>query len=135
MVAWLEISRYSGLASFVIGLPTTIGTYVEVLRARREAKEARAGLVYSRNCLEFLLEDGSFVNLVPLESLHSLPKPGDVVLLPGALGGALAYSAYRVTRIEHIYSTVDRVEGKKALVGQARLAKAVAHVEKVTGSA
>ena len=35
------------------------------------------------NCLEFVVDDGTCINLVPLETLHSLPKPGDVVLLPG----------------------------------------------------
>jgi hypothetical protein len=135
MVQLLEIARYSGLVSFVVGMPTTMLTYVQVMRTRRETREAREGLMYSHNCLEFVQEDGTFVNLVPLESLHSLPKEGDVVLLPGAASGALAYGAYRVTRVEHIYSPVGRVEGKKALAGQARLAKAVAHVELVTGAA
>jgi hypothetical protein len=134
MIQLVEIARYSGLVSFLIGLPTTVGTYLQVMRARREAKQAREGFVYSENCLEFLLEDGTFINLVPLESLHSLPKPGDVVLLPGGAAAALAYGAYRVTRLEHIYSPVVRVESKQALAGQARLAKAVAHVELVSGA-
>jgi hypothetical protein len=131
----MEVAGYSGLVSFVVGLPTTIGTYYQVWRTRREAKEARQGLVYSENCLEFVTERGDFINLVPLETLHSLPKPADVVLLPGdgsALEGeAFAYRAYRVTRIEHIYA---RVQAKHILPGQARLAKAVAHVELLTGS-
>jgi hypothetical protein len=134
MISLLALSRYSGLVSFLVGIPTTVGTYMQVMKTRREAKEAREGLVYSENCLEFVREDGTFLNLVPLESLHSLPKEGDVVLLPGATAEPLAYGAYRVTRIEHIYTTVRRVEGKQALEGQARLAKAVAHVEEVIGS-
>jgi hypothetical protein len=131
MISMMELTRYTSLVSFVVGLPTTVLTYVQVIRTRRESKEAREGLVYSQNCLEFVLQDGTFVNLVPLETLHSLPKEGDVVLLPGASTESLAYSAYRVSRIEHIYSPVDRVEGKKAMPGQARLAKAVAHVDAV----
>ena len=132
MISFTALTRFTSLVSFVVGLPTTVGTYLQVMKTRREAKQAREGLVYSQNCLEFVLEDGTFVNLVPLESLHSLPKEGDMVLLPGAEGGALDYRAYRVNRIEHLYIAVDRVEGKQALQGQARLAKAVAHVDIVT---
>ena len=121
------VSHYSSLISFCIGLPTVAATYYQSWRTRREAREARQGLVWSDNCLEFVLENGTGVNLVPLESLHSLPKPGDVVLLPG-MGAADGFGAYRVMRVEHIYA---RVEGRHALSGQARLAKAVAHVERV----
>jgi hypothetical protein len=134
MISLMALSRYSGLISFLVGLPTTVGTYYQVWRTRREAKEARQGLVYSENCLEFMTESGDFINLVPLETLHSLPKPSDVVLLPGgstALQGQFSYRAYRVTRIEHIYANV---QAKHMLPGQARLAKAVAHVEPLTGT-
>ena len=126
MIELAQISRVASLVGFTIGVPTTIGTYYQVLKTRRESKEARQGLIYSANCLEFVEDDGTFVNVVPLETLHSLPKPGDVVLLPGS-GKAKAgdYGAYQVSRIEHIYS---RVERKQAMEGQARLAKAVAHV-------
>jgi hypothetical protein len=135
MASLFEFTRYTSLISFVVGLPTTIGTYFVVWRTRREAKEAREGLVHSANCLEFITEAGEFVNLVPLETLHSLPQPGDIVLLPGMgvsdVSAHLGYGAYRVSRVEHIYA---RVERKKLLPGQARLAKAVAHVELVTGA-
>ena len=71
MIAFLELAKFSGLLSFVVGLPTTVGTYYQVWRTRQETKEIRQGLVYSQNCLEFVLEDGTFVNVVPLETLHS----------------------------------------------------------------
>jgi hypothetical protein len=80
------------------------------------------------NCLEFLSPDGTCVNLVPLESLHSLPKPGDVVLLPGhGVGevGEIVSGAYLVERIEHIYTPV---KNKNSRPHQARLTKAVAQV-------
>ena len=120
------LSPYASLFGFVVGLPTLVGTYYQSYKSRQESKEARAGLVYSENCLEFVLDDGTTVNLVPLETLHTLPKPGDVVLLPGT--AALnqehpQHGAYRVSRIEFIYS---RVENRQAHHGQARLAKAVA---------
>ena len=52
-------------------------------------------------------QNGICINLVPLETLHSLPKPGDVVLLPGhGVGGNGEFipGAYLVETIEHIYT-------------------------------
>jgi hypothetical protein len=138
MISLDGLGRFTSIISFVVGLPTTVGTYYQVWRTRRETKEAREGLVYSQNCLEFIMNDGRFVNLVPLETLHSLPKPGDIVLLPGAATpGAeeVAYGAYRVSRIEHIYARVEGMGRRETLPGQARLAKAVAHVELLSGTA
>jgi hypothetical protein len=73
--------------------------------------------------------DGNCINLVPLETLHSLPKPGDVVLLPGHGAGEESEflpGAYRVETIEHIYTRVDL---KKSRPREARLTKAVATVK------
>ena len=126
-----NISPICSLFGFVIGLPTLVGTYYQSYKSRQESKEARQGLVYSENCLEFVLDDGTTVNLVPLETLHTLPKPGDVVLLPGSTHTheeQPQHAAYRVNRIEFIYS---RVENRHAQAGQARLAKAVAHLDEL----
>lgn len=128
MVPLSQFSRYSALITFCLGLPTAAATYYQAWKARQEAAEVRAGFSFSKNCLEFVLEDGSTVNLVPLDTLHTLPRPGEIVLLPGSgvCGDGTAMGAYRVGRIEHIYA---RFEGKKADVKQARLIKTVAHVE------
>jgi hypothetical protein len=126
------ITPYASFFGFVVGLPTLVGTYYQSWKTRQESKEAREGLVYSENCLEFVLEDGTTINLVPLETLHTLPKPGDVVLLPGTPSSLVAdpkHAAYRVNHIEFIYS---RVENRHAQPGQARLAKAVAHLDNLT---
>jgi hypothetical protein len=122
------IASYSSIIGFAIALPLTMATYYQSFKTRQEAREARDGTLHSYNCLEFVSEDGSCVNLVPLESMHYLPKVGDVVLLPGhGLGGADNFipGAYRVERIEHIYS---RVEYKGSRPQEARLTKAVAKV-------
>ena len=127
-----QFSPYVSLFSFVIGLPTAVATYYQAWRGRQESHELRESLAYSSYCLEFIDPAGSTVNLVPLDSLHSLPKMGDVVLLPGMEDGrgGPAHGAYRVLRVEHLYA---RDDSRGALAGGARLVKTVAQVELVGG--
>jgi hypothetical protein len=123
-----NIAPFTSLVGFLIGLPTAFATYYQSFKTRQEARAARDGLLHSRNCLEFVLEDGNCVNLVPLETLHTLPKPGDIVLLPGDgldEAGGLHPGAYRIERIEHIYTPA---EVKTRRPKEARLTKAVALV-------
>jgi hypothetical protein len=132
MISVPRISPYTSFFAFLVGLPTLVGTYYQAWKARQESRQARQGFVYSENCLEFILDDGTTVNLVPLETLHTLPKPGDVVLLPGTGNHhpeEPQHAAYKVRRIEYIYT---RVENRQASQGQARLAKAVAHVDSLS---
>jgi len=124
-----EFSPYTSLFSFIIGLPTMIAAYYQSWKARQEARLAREGALFSMNRLEFVVEDGTCINLVPLETLHSLPKPGDVVLLPGGDGigeeEELVPAAYRIDRIEHIYTRpAERAKRPR----EARLTKAVAQI-------
>jgi hypothetical protein len=126
----IELSRITSVTSligFIIGLPTVVATYYQSFKAREEATAAREA-VHSLNCLEFVMEDGSCVNLVPLDTLHTLPKPGDIVLLPGEWvddASLIIPAAYRVERIEHIYSLAHL---KAPRPREARLTKAVALV-------
>jgi len=123
-----QLNAYLGILCSLVILPTVAATYWQSFKARQEAREAREGLLHAKNCLEFVVEDGSCINLVPLETLHSLPKPGDVVLLPGDGVGTeaeFAPGAYRIERIEHIYTPA---EVKKKQPREARLTKAVALV-------
>jgi hypothetical protein len=132
MISVPRISPYTSFFAFLVGLPTLVGTYYQAWKARQESRQARQGFVYSENCLEFILEDGTTINLVPLETLHTLPKPGDIVLLPGTgehNPEQPQHAAYTVKRVEYIYT---RVENKQASHGQARLAKAVAHVNSLS---
>jgi hypothetical protein len=129
---WIHIAPlgtfFATLAWFLLGLPAMLAAFYQSWRARQEAKEMREGKLHSKNCLEFVTEDGSCVNLVPLETLHTLPKPGDIVLLPGRginHGGKFIPCAYRVAKIEHIYT---HVEYKGSRPQEARLTKAVAQV-------
>lgn len=124
-----QFSPYTSVFSFVVGMPTLIAAYYQSWKARQEARLAREGALHSMNCLEFVVDDGTCINLVPLETLHSLPKPGDIVLLPGdgtGKGADLHPSAYKIERIEHIYSRPDfRTKRPR----EARLTKAVAQVK------
>jgi len=121
-------AQYSSVIGFMIGLPIVGGTYFESLRARQEARRAREGTLRSANCLEFIAGDGTCINLVPLETLHSLPREGDVLLLPGdGVGDAAVFlpGAYLVESIEHIYTPYEKKGGRPH---EARLTKAVARV-------
>jgi hypothetical protein len=122
------ISQYSSLVGFMIGLPTVAATYYQSFKARQEARRALEGTLRSANCLEFIAGDGTCINLVPLETLHSLPREGDVLLLPGdgvGTGSVFLPGAYLVEAIEHIYTKSER---KGARPHEARLTKAVARV-------
>jgi hypothetical protein len=122
------MAQYSSLVGFMIGLPTVAATYYQSFKARQEAKRALEGTLHSANCLEFIAGDGTCINLVPLETLHSLPREGDVLLLPGegvGTGSVFLPGAYLVEAIEHIYTKSER---KGARPHEARLTKAVARV-------
>jgi hypothetical protein len=122
------IAQYSSLIGFTIGLPTVAATYYQSFKARQEARRALEGTLRSANCLEFIAGDGTCINLVPLETLHSLPREGDVLLLPGdgvGTGSVFLPGAYLVEAIEHIYTKSER---KGAQQHEARLTKAVARV-------
>jgi hypothetical protein len=123
-----HLDPYITFFGFLIGLPTLIGAYYESLRARQELQRERNGTLHARNCLEFIAGDGSCINLVPLETLHSLPRTGDVIFLPahGADGESeFQAGAYLVESVEHIYTPWD---AKDARPREARLTKAVACV-------
>jgi hypothetical protein len=122
----IQWNAYLGILCSMVILPTVGATYYQAWKARQEAKDAREGLLHAKNCLEFVVADGSCINLIPLETLHTLPKPGDIVLLPGGGGeSCVAPGAYHVERIEHIYTPAE-IKGSKPR--EARLTKAVALV-------
>jgi hypothetical protein len=130
MIELQKLSFCANIAGFALGLPTLLATYYESFKARREASQARKEALHSLDCLEFVSANGECINLVPLERLHSLPKPGDVVFLPGE--GVRAQEnptgAYVVKSIEHIYA---RWEEKGSRPQEARLTKTVAQLAPV----
>ena len=126
---WIAlIAQYSSVVGFMIGLPVMAAAYYESFKTRQEARRAREGTLDSFNCLEFVAGDGTCINLVPLETLHSLPRAGDVILLPGVgtgMEGEFRTGAYLVESVEHFYT---RAEYKGCRPQEARLTKAVAQV-------
>jgi hypothetical protein len=123
-----DLGSCASILGLLIGLPTAIATYYQALKTRQEARQEREGTLHSRNCLEFVAGDGTCINVIPLETLHSLPKPGDVIFLPGhGVGQSEEFlpSAYLVEAVEHFYTRMERKGGRPQ---EARLTKAVAQV-------
>lgn len=120
------LSYVANVVGFLIGLPITAATWYQALRARQEVRRSRELIIHSQNCLEFVSDEGHRVNLIPLETLRTLPRPGDVVLLPGdgVENGRIRTGAYRVERVEHIYTRAEKTIRPQ----EARLTQAVAHV-------
>jgi hypothetical protein len=129
MIGLVEsISPYADLITFFVGLPAVLGTYYQAFKTRQEARREREGRLHSQDCLEFVTGDGDCINLVPLETLHSLPRVGDVILLPGAgvcTTEMIFPGAFLVESVEHFYT---RMEHKGCRLQEARLTKAVAKV-------
>ncbi len=128
-LAWLDhFGSVASILGLLIGLPAVFVTLYQARKAREEARQVREGTWHSLDCLEFIDGAGDCINVVPLETLHSLPKAGDVVLLPG-LGvnddGAFLPGAYLIESVEHLYSPATHKTHRRQ---EARLTKAVAHV-------
>ena len=123
-----RIAPFADIITFVVGLPAVLGTYYQAFKTRQEARREREGRLHSQDCLEFVTLDGDCINLVPLETLHSLPRAGDVILLPGTgVGEPEMYlpGAYLVESVEHFFTQIDY---KGCRPREARLTKAVAKV-------
>ena len=124
------ITPYADIITFVVGLPTVLATYYQAFKTRQEARRERDGQLHSQDCLEFVSLNGDCINLVPLETLHSLPRSGDVILLPGdGVGSGRNYlpGAYLVESVEHYYTQVDK---KGCRPQEARLTKRLDRLER-----
>ncbi len=129
MVPASHVSPYTSLISFTIGLPTAVATYYQAWKARQEGQQLREGIALSSYCLEFVRGDGSSVNIALLDSLHSLPTVGEVVLLPGCeKADGPQHGAYRILSMEHIYAVAAN---RRAVAGQVHLVKIVANVDSI----
>jgi hypothetical protein len=128
-LSWLDhFGSVASLLGLLIGLPAALAASYQAYRARLEAQQVREGWMHSRNCLEFVVKDGTTINVVPLETLNWLPREGDIILLPGdgaECGSGLVPGAYLVESIEHYYAPATH---KRRRLQEARLTKVVCAV-------
>ena len=127
-LSWLDhFGSLASMISLLIGLPAVLAALYQAHKARHEARQVREGTMHSRDCLEFIVGDGTTVNVVPLETLNWLPREGDVILLPGdgVAGGAFLPGSYLVESIEHFYAPATH---KRRRPQEARLTKVVCTV-------
>ncbi len=123
-----HLGSIASILGLLIGLPAVLAAIYQAHKVRVEVQQVCEGTIHLRNCLEFVSGDGTCINIVPLETLHSLPKAGDVILLPGQGVGAQSEflpGAYLVESIEHFYTPATH---KLRRPGEARLTKAVCQV-------
>ncbi len=128
-LSWLDhFGSFASILGLLIGLPAILAASYQAYKARQEARQVREGSMHSRDCLEFIVRDGTTINVVPLETLNWLPREGDTILLPG--DGAASRSgfipgAYLVESIEHYYAPATH---KRHRPQEARLTKVVCAV-------
>jgi hypothetical protein len=103
----------------IVGLPTLIWSTCRLwhdLRKERaeavlrRAEEERRQIV-SVGCLEFCDADAA-INLVPLERIAAVPRPGDFVSLPGETADGKNYGRgeYEVERIAFTFFEAPEIE-------------------------
>jgi len=128
-LSWLDhLGSIASILGLLVGLPAVLAALYQAHKARQEARQVREGTMHSRDCLEFIVGNGTTVNIVPLETLNWLPREGDVILLPGdgvELGAELIPAAYLVESIEHFYAPATH---KRRRPQEARLTKVVCTV-------
>lgn len=128
-LSWLDhFGSIASILGLLIGLPAVLAAFYQAHKARQEARQVREGSMHSRDCLEFIVGDGTTVNVVPLETLNWLPREGDLILLPGdGVGNGTEFvpAAYLVESIEHFYAPATH---KRRRPQEARLTKVVCMV-------
>lgn len=128
-LSWLDhFGSVASILGLLIGLPAILAALYQAQKARQEAKQVREGSMHSRDCLEFIVGDGTTINVVPLETLNWLPRAGDIIMLPGdGVGKAKQFipGAYLVESLEHFYAPATH---KRRRPQEARLTKVVCSV-------
>jgi hypothetical protein len=127
-LSWLDhFGSIASILGLLVGLPAILAALYQAHKARQEAKQVREGSMHSRDCLEFIVGDGTTVNVVPLETLNWLPRAGDIILLPGDGVQASEFlpAAYLVESLEHFYAPATH---KRRRPQEARLTKVVCAV-------
>src|SRR5713226_7084493 len=82
---WLVFGRVADVISAIPGVIAIIGVpvlWVSTRKLLHEVRERREIKIVSQGCLEFSGAKAG-INLVPLEMVTVVPRPGDTVYLPG----------------------------------------------------
>jgi hypothetical protein len=123
----------------IVGLPTLIISTIRLLldfrneraaAVARRAEEERRQIV-SVGCLQFS-DERAGINLVPLEKVNAIPRPGDLVFLPGETQDGKNYGGgeYEVERVSFTFLEAPEIDQPSPAVPS----KVIAHVRKKSGS-
>ncbi len=122
----------------IVGLPTlvwsTLRLWFDLRRERAAAVERRAEAerreIVSVGCLQFSDEQAA-INLVPLERVPALPRPGDLVFLPGETrdGKNWGGGEYEVERLSFTFLEAPEIDQPCPAVPS----KVIAHVRRRVG--
>ena len=127
---WLDVVGHVADFVTILGVPLLgVGTWKLVKEVRQERAERKALKAVSENCLEFYdYQHKSGVNLVPLERVGVLPRPGDFVFLPGETheGKNFGGGEYEVHRLVFYFFEAPEVDQPCP----AALSKVTAYVHK-----
>lgn len=127
-MTWIIIGRLADVVSVIAGTIAIIGVpllWVSTRKLYREFRESREAKIVSVGCLEFSDEKAA-INLVPLEMMTVMPRPGDIVHLPGETHNNLNYGGgiYEVERVSFSFFDAPEVDQPCP----AKPSKVIAHV-------
>ncbi len=99
-MTWIVIGRIADVIA-ILGIPTLAVATLDLVRRERARRKIES---VSHGCLEFSTH-GIGINLVPLDRITVLPRPGDVVMLPGetSSGVNLGAGEYEVEQVTFLF--------------------------------
>jgi hypothetical protein len=126
-LGWHDVLSVASDIIGLLGIPvlvvTTFGLFREIKKERAERKALK---IVSEGCLEFLDSEHKIgINLVPVERVPLMPRPGDFVYLPGE-GPKYGAGEYEVERVRFFFSEALDVDQPSP----AALSKVTAYVRK-----
>jgi hypothetical protein len=115
----------------IIGVPVLVVSICKLYREhQRDRAEQRTIKGVSEDCLEFYdRQENVAVNLIPLETIRVLPRPGDFVFLPGETRDGMNHSAaeYEVEKVTFDFREAPEVDQPCPAIP----AKVIAYVRRI----